>query len=89
MFDIRTDHQIVPFGTNKMGLFDTEGNSIVVAQRDHDRAPWQIHTDSDGIPDMMKDTREEAITAMVDFALQSLPGTGYSCLVPHGLAETP
>lgn len=86
--DVQTDHQIVSFGVDRMMLFDSnEGNVIVDCNR---AVPGGVWTASAvGIPDATAATRAEAIQVMVDQALAALPGTGYSCTVPHGLAEMP
>ena len=84
--DVRTDHQIVAFGTERMMLFDAqEGNVIVDANRS--QGIWTI--EAPGIPNVEASNRPDAIQAMVDQALAALPGTGYSCTVPHGLTDLP
>lgn len=84
MFDVKTDHQIVPFGSDLMRLFDGTGNIIVTATRTGNG--WDVEaTDAPGVSN--RATRSEAITAMINKALEVLPGTGYSTLVPHGLTE--
>ena len=86
--DVRTDHRIVSFGDDRMMLFDAnEGVVIVDANRPGLGQPWTIVTE--GIPDVTAESRVLAIQAMVDQALTVLPGTGYSCTVPHGLTEMP
>lgn len=86
MFDVKTDHQIAPFGSDLMRLFDGDGNVIVTATRSGNG--WDVEaTDAPGVGS--RATRGEAITAMIDKALEVLPGSGYSTLVPHGLTETP
>lgn len=97
MTEVRTDHQIVPFGPNLMKLFDSKGAVVVQAEREHDKAQWEIHTDADEVADDMADTRSEAIDKMIHEMTPAVlgpntspsPGNGYSCLVPHGLPETP
>lgn len=86
--DVQTDHRIVSFGEDRMMLFDAnEGVVIVDANRPNVESEWTIVTE--GIPDVTAATRVLAIQAMVDQALTVLPGTGYSCTVPHGLMEMP
>ena len=91
MTTVRTDHQIVPFGDDLMKLFDKEGNTLAIAERPNADAPWNIHTDDDGVPDDSATTREAAIYKMTEFvvAAKSIEGTGFSTLVPHGLTEQP
>ena len=86
--DVQTDHRIVAFGDDRMMLFDAEAGVVIV---DCNRAaPGEVWTAvADGVPDVTAANRPDAITAMVDQALNSLGGTGYSCTVPHGLAEMP
>ena len=48
---------------------------------------WTIHVD--GVDDVTADTRGEAITALTEQVLAVLPGSGYSTLVPQGLAGLP
>lgn len=84
--DVQTDHQIVSFGNDRMMLFDSsEGNVIVDANRSGAGQEWVVV--APGVPDVTVANRPDAIQAMVDQALASLPGTGYSCTVPHGLYE--
>lgn len=86
--DVHTDHRIVAFGSDRMMLFNAdEGAVIVDASRPDAQGDWTVV--ADGVPDVTASTRVEAIQAMVDQALAALPGSGYSCTVPHGLAELP
>lgn len=86
--DVHTDHRIVAFGADRMMLFNAdEGAVIVDANRASEGEPWTVV--AEGVSDVTVATRVEAIQAMVDQALASLPGSGYSCTVPHGLAELP
>ena len=86
--DVQTDHRIVSFGEDRMMLFDaSEGVVIVDANREGLDKPWTIVTN--GIPDVTAPNRSMAINTMINQALASLPGTGYSCTVPHGLMEMP
>lgn len=85
--DVQTDHRIVGFGADRMMLFDANEGVVIVDCNRLDGGPWTIH--AEGIDDVTVETRPEAITAMVEQALAVLPGTGYSCTVPHGLAELP
>jgi len=86
MFAVTTDHQIVPFSDDQMALFDAKtGDRIAVATRDS--GTWTITADN---ADTKSATdRSSAITALLDTALESLGGDGYSTMVPHGLAEQP
>lgn len=82
---VRTDHQIVPFGDNLMGLFDANGTLIVSATRTE--TGWEIT--ADGADPVSVESRAAAVTALIDTALSVLPGDGYSCLVPRGLTDQP
>lgn len=84
--DVHTDHQIVAFGPDRMMLFDTDAGQVIV---DCNRADGVWTAVADGVADMTADTRPDAIQMMVEQALAALPGTGYSCTVPHGLTELP
>lgn len=84
--DVRTDHQIVAFGTERMMLFDSEAGTVIV-DANRSQGIWTI--EAQGIPDVTASNRPDAIQAMVDQALAALPGTGYSCTVPHGLTDLP
>lgn len=84
--DVRTDHQIVAFGSEHMKLFDAAtGDPIVTATRS--AGTWTVS--ADGVPDVTAADRPGAITAMTEQALAALGGTGYSTLVPYGLPEQP
>lgn len=85
--DVQTDHRIVSFGDDRMMLFDATEGAVLVDCNRVDGGDWTITTD--GVDDVTAATRPEAIQAMIDQALAALPGTGYSCTVPHGLAEMP
>ena len=84
--DVRTDHQIVAFGTERMMLFDSEAGTVIV-DANRSQGIWTI--EAQGIPDVTASNRPDAIQAMVEQALAALPGTGYSCTVPHGLTDLP
>lgn len=84
--DVQTDHRIVAFGGDRMMLFNADEGVVIV---DCNRANGVWTVSAEGVPDVTADNRPDAITAMVDQALNSLGGTGYSCTVPHGLAELP
>lgn len=84
--DVHTDHQIVAFGHDRMMLFDGDAGTVIV---DANRADGIWTVVADGVPDVTADTRPAAITAMIGQALAALPGTGYSCTVPHGLMDLP
>lgn len=90
MFDAKTDHKIEPYGANVMKLKEFDADiDIIVATRQDVGQPWTIHSDKDDVADTTADNREDAIQEMVNLALVALPGTGYSCIVPHDLPETP
>lgn len=83
---VETDHQILAVGGDKMTLFDPAAGKVhVTASRSTDG--WVIQ--AEGLHDITRGTREETIYAMTEHALALLPGTGYSTLVPTGLAELP
>ena len=84
--DVQTDHQIVAFGADRMMLFNASEGEVLV---DCNRVNGVWTAVAQGVPDVTADNRPDAIMAMVNQALASLPGTGYSCTVPHGLAELP
>lgn len=86
--DAVTDLTVVPFGKDRMALFDNEtGGQIAAAQRTD--GVWTI-TAPDVETDAQVSSREDAITALVEHAI-ARPGAkaGYSAMVPHGLAELP
>lgn len=86
MHQVKTDHQIVAFGTAQMALFDNAGGDpIVTATREG--AKWAIH--AEGAKDVKAASRSDAVTALIEHALKVLPGEGYSTLVPHGLLDMP
>lgn len=84
--DVRTDHQIVAFGDDRMKLFDSATSDLIVTAT-RSAGTWTIT--AAGIPDVTAPDRPGAITAMTEQALASLPGAGYSTLVPYGLPEQP
>lgn len=94
MMDALTDHQIVAFGADKMMLFGGDGTVIVDCNRNQDGS-WTAK--AVGVPDVTVPAditggptfRQGAIKAMINQALAASPGTGYSTMVPHGLAEMP
>lgn len=98
---VQTDHKIIAHNVNLMQLYDGDGNVIVTAQRGHDQEPWVLSTDmlhADTGKKLKAKTirnddgdspREPVILAMTEMSLAVLPETGYSTLVPHGLAQTP
>lgn len=81
---VKTDHQVVAFGADLMGLFDGEGTLIVQAARVE--GGWQVT--AEGV-DVLVENRKSAITGLTEVALQVLPGSGYSTLVPRGLEDLP
>ncbi|AAN12686.1 hypothetical protein SEA_FLATHEAD_23 [Mycobacterium phage Flathead] len=83
--NIKTDHQIVAFGNDMMGLFDRDGTLIVQAARVV--GGWEVT--AEGRPPATVLDRSSAITEMINTALAVLPGDGYSCLVPRGLRAQP
>lgn len=86
--DVQTGHQIVGFGPDLMKLFNcVDGTVIVTAERADPESVWTIK--ADGATDTTATDRSSAIGAMAEMALAVSPGTGYSTLVPHGLAEQP
>jgi hypothetical protein len=93
--DVHGDHQIVAFGPDQMIMFDVATAApIVDATRDPMTGEWIVSADGIGDvtipPDEPGPTyRQAAIQAMVDHALATQPGTGFSCVVPHGLESMP
>jgi hypothetical protein len=93
--DVKTQLQIVAFGTERMRMFDTDSGEMVVDCNRNPDGTWTIT--ADGVPDVTVPPdiqpgptyRGGAITAMAEQALTASPGEGYSILVPHGLPETP
>ncbi|WJR31913.1 hypothetical protein P3F83_15180 [Mycobacteroides immunogenum] len=86
--DVQAGRQVVGFGPNLMQVFDsTDGMVMVTAERTNPESPWTIK--AAGAEDVTAPDRGSAITAMTDMDLAVSPGTGYSYLVPHGLAEQP
>ena len=86
--DVQTDHRIVSFGEDRMMLFDSNAGAVIVdCNRPDAESEWTVV--AEGVEDVTVATRPEAITAMIEQALAALPGAGYSCTVPHGLAEMP
>jgi hypothetical protein len=90
------DHQIVNMSRKKMVLLDNAtGNVVVSAIRSAPGGDWTVSArgiaDITVPPDTQPSTtyRQGVIQAMVDHALASQPGTGYSCVVPHGLETMP
>lgn len=94
MMDVQTDHQIVAFGADRMMLFDATGTAVVDCTRNADGSWTATAT---GVPAVTmpadisggRTSRQGAINAMINQALAASPGTGYSTMVPHGLAEMP
>lgn len=91
----KTDLQVVPFGPDRMQVFVADtGTPVVDCTRNPDGS-WTAT--AEGVADVTVPAdiqpgptfRRGAINAMKDQALAALPIDGYSCTVPHGLAETP
>lgn len=84
-----TDHIILPHGENRMVLGDMvpgpDSRAIIVA----DRYPegWLVTSPWTDAEDITAEDRNGAIDAMIDMALEILPGTGYGTFVPN--YETP
>lgn len=85
MYDVKTDHKIVGHNPDLMQLYDQDGTLIATAARTS--GVWTV--DAAGVDDVTADTRQAAIMALTEQALAALGGTGYSTMVPHGLAEQP
>jgi len=76
----------MPFSDDQMALFDAKtGDRIAVATRLS--GTWTIS--ADGIDNKTASDRSAAIAALLDAAIESLGGTGYSTMIPHGLTEQP
>ena len=82
--DVKTDHQIVSFGKDRMMLIDADAGDVIV-DATRSQGIWTVV--ADGVANVTAGSRPDAIQAMVDQALAALPGTGYSCTVPHGLPD--
>ena len=87
MYDVRTDHQIVPFDTELMKLFNGDDGTVIVTATRADGVGGTWTVSAEGVADVTAADRQAAITAMTEQALAALGGTGYSTTVPHGLAE--
>jgi hypothetical protein len=86
--DVKCDHQINVFDVNTMILADTNTTDrIAFATRTDIGQPWTVT--ASGVPDVTAPDRPSAIMALTEQALASLSGTGYSTLVPTGLADQP
>lgn len=92
MFDVTTDHQIIAFGADAMGLYSTGqlGDPIVTAQRAN--GTWTVH--AAGVDDATTEDRAAAIGIMQEHAFAALGpsgpnGRGYSVTIPHGLEAQP
>lgn len=82
----QTDHRVEADGDRLLVLTDcATGQPIATAVLFE--GMWKVR--ARGGPPMPAATRAEAITALTEAALRTLGGSGYSTLVPRGLAETP
>lgn len=89
-YSVETSHKIVAFGNDRMDLFDSKtGSVIVTAVRSGTKWTVSVQLPATGIEDVLADARPEAITTMGELALQAVPNTGISTIVPHGLADMP
>ena len=84
MYDVQADHRVDIVSDDVMEVTDWHsGETLVTAVRT--TGVWTIH--APGTAERITHSRPDAVTAMIDAALESLPGTGYSTLVPHQIAE--
>lgn len=84
MFDVSTDYQVIPFGDNKMGLYESDsGDTFAIAERED--GEWTITADD--VDDKTADSRSKAIDKLKDLAMESLDTEGFSVTVPKGLRE--
>lgn len=84
-YKVETDHQII-WSNDRMVLVDAS-SLVEIVTATLVSGWWTIHTD--GVADVTVDNRSDAVDQLIAHALEKLPGTGYSCLVPHGLKELP
>lgn len=87
-FSAQTDHQIFAFSSDLMGIFETSSGNLLANARRTGGNTWLIHTDIEGVDDVMALGRDAAVTALRDIVL-AFPGAaaGYSCTIPSGLRE--
>lgn len=80
-------HRIIAFGTDLMRLLDARnGTQLLEATRQS--GVWTVTTDdSEHVGDFP--SRQDAIRAMIDKAVELNSGVGVSCTVPHGLLDEP
>lgn len=81
---VKTDHQVVPFGNDLMGLFDNDGTLLVQAARVE--GGWRVT--AEGVDRTVAD-RTAAVTELTQVVLEILPGEGFSTFVPRSINELP
>lgn len=88
MYHVQTDHQILAFSSDLMGIFDTHTGTLLANATRTGGNTWVIH--ADGVDDVTVLGRSPAVTALRDHPL-SFPGAapGYSCSIPPGLRDQP
>lgn len=83
---VEYDYEINTFGPDVMGMFPKGSmDQFVTATRGEQQ--WLVR--ADGVDDVTVDTRGEAIQAMTNHALATLPEDGFVVLVPPGLKDMP
>lgn len=85
VFRVVTDHEVEAVGQNRMRILDGDGTPVVIARRTS--TAWVIV--AAGVSNVTAQTRRGAIGDMMTQALASLGGTGFSTLVPYGIADLP
>lgn len=88
MFDAATDHQVITFGSDTMGLYESGAISAPLVTATRNDGMWTVH--ADGLDDITTADRGAALDAMKSQALL-LPGAkgGYSTMIPNGLRAQP
>lgn len=86
-YEVGTDLKVVPFGENKMVVFDQTGTEIIIAQRNSKAEDWFVTSPVAEWEESTSGPRSKVLQLMLSKALDVLPQQGFSALVPHGLVE--
>lgn len=93
---VKTDHQVVAFGSDLMHLFDSEAGIVLVSATRGPGGEWTITAldPPNPVADVTASSRTDALTAMTEHVFNALGpsgpnGEGYSTLIPHGMSELP